>query len=125
MRPNQMGPNQMGPNHMGPNHMGPNHMVPAQMHPNQMGPNFPLRENLPPRFSMRAPRDDLFKVEPVMPIPPGPRGRTGLTEPLLICDLPGQNITANATLMGEPAQVADSLAMAGRDTTSQLSSRPR
>jgi len=54
----------------------------------------------------------------------GPRGRTGLTEPLLICDLPGQNITANATLRGEPAQVADSLAMAGRDTTSQLSSRP-
>ena len=34
----------------------------------------------------------------------GPRGRTGLTEPLLICDLPGQNITANPTLRGE-AQV--------------------
>merc|ERR1712060_138979 len=36
------------------------------------GPTFPHRENLPPRFSMRAPRDDLFTVEPVMPIPPGP-----------------------------------------------------
>merc|ERR1719400_2719777 len=34
----------------------------------------------------------------------GPRGRTGLTEPLLICDLPGQNIAAAnaaATLRGE------------------------
>lgn len=55
----------------------------------------------------------------------GPRGRTGLTEPLLICDLPGQNIAAAnaaATLRGE-TQVADSLTM-GRDSTSQLSSRP-
>jgi len=55
----------------------------------------------------------------------GPRGRTGLTEPLLICDLPGQNLSSannDQTLRGEN-QAADSLTM-GRDSTSQLSSRP-
>ena len=31
----------------------------------------------------------------------GPRGRSGLTEPLLICDLPGQNIATNPSLRGE------------------------
>ena len=31
----------------------------------------------------------------------GPRGRSGLTEPLLICDLPGQNSATNPSLRGE------------------------
>merc|ERR1719204_2342758 len=50
----------------------------------------------------------------------GPRGRSGLTEPLLICDLPGQNIATNPSLRGEN-QVTDSLA-SGRESSSPLSS---
>jgi len=50
----------------------------------------------------------------------GPRGRSGLTEPLLICDLPGQNIATNPSLRGEN-QVTDSLAT-GRESSSPLSS---